>query len=129
MAHDFMFFSSLFSALFPVFPHESVLQQYVVSIDGNDPFIKWQMERGLDWTISSVAGESYRVDVSRAFLQWCKKYSDSLLLKPHTNTTRKYTQLSTTQQYNTACGIKPLADTTQIHTSAPLNQQYHTTQQ
>ncbi len=42
----------------------SVLQQYVVSIDGNDPFIKWQMERGLDWTISSVAGESYRVDVS-----------------------------------------------------------------
>lgn len=40
-----------------------VLQQYVVSIDGNDPFIKWQMERGLDWTISSVAGESYRVDI------------------------------------------------------------------
>uniref|UniRef100_A0A3Q3QJK6 Uncharacterized protein n=1 Tax=Monopterus albus TaxID=43700 RepID=A0A3Q3QJK6_MONAL len=41
-----------------------VLKQYVVSINGNDPFIKWQIERGLDWTISSVAGESYRVDVS-----------------------------------------------------------------
>ncbi|XP_041808472.1 mesenteric estrogen-dependent adipogenesis protein-like [Chelmon rostratus] len=40
-----------------------VLQQYVVSIDGGHPFIKWQMERGLDWTISSVVGESYRVDV------------------------------------------------------------------
>lgn len=37
---------------------------YVVSLDGADPFIRWQMERGLDWTISSVAGESYRVDVS-----------------------------------------------------------------
>lgn len=37
----------------------------VVSVDGGDPVIKWQMERGLDWTISSVAGESYRVDVSR----------------------------------------------------------------
>ncbi|XP_070699693.1 mesenteric estrogen-dependent adipogenesis protein [Pempheris klunzingeri] len=41
----------------------SVLQQYVVSIDSSDPFIKWQMEKGLDWTISSVAGESYRVDI------------------------------------------------------------------
>lgn len=40
-----------------------VLQQYVVSIDGTDPLVRWQMERGLDWTISSVAGESYRVDV------------------------------------------------------------------
>uniref|UniRef100_A0A3Q4B8C6 Uncharacterized protein n=1 Tax=Mola mola TaxID=94237 RepID=A0A3Q4B8C6_MOLML len=36
--------------------------QYVLSIDGSDPFIKSQMERGLDWTISSVAGESYSVD-------------------------------------------------------------------
>ncbi|XP_076606318.1 mesenteric estrogen-dependent adipogenesis protein [Chaetodon auriga] len=40
-----------------------VLQQYVVSIDGSNPFIRWQMERGLDWTISSVVGESYRVDI------------------------------------------------------------------
>lgn len=40
-----------------------VLQQYVLSIDGNNPFIKWQMEKGLDWTIASVAGESYRVDI------------------------------------------------------------------
>ncbi|XP_038563613.1 uncharacterized protein LOC119894962 isoform X2 [Micropterus salmoides] len=40
-----------------------VLQQYVLSIDGNNPFIKWQMEKGLDWTIASVAGESYRVDL------------------------------------------------------------------
>uniref|UniRef100_A0A3P9KZI1 Uncharacterized protein n=1 Tax=Oryzias latipes TaxID=8090 RepID=A0A3P9KZI1_ORYLA len=38
--------------------------QYVVSIDSSDPFLKWQMERGLDRTISSVAGESYWVDVS-----------------------------------------------------------------
>ncbi|KAM6983744.1 mesenteric estrogen-dependent adipogenesis protein [Tautogolabrus adspersus] len=40
-----------------------LLHQYVVSIYGNDPYIRWQMERGLDWTISSVAGESYRVDI------------------------------------------------------------------
>ncbi|XP_068572139.1 mesenteric estrogen-dependent adipogenesis protein isoform X2 [Cebidichthys violaceus] len=40
-----------------------VLKQFVVSIDGNDPIIKWQMERGLDWTISSVWGESYSVDI------------------------------------------------------------------
>ena len=48
-----------------------VLKQYVVSIDGSDPFIKWQMEKGLDWTISSVAGESYRVDVSRTVCCLC----------------------------------------------------------
>lgn len=40
-----------------------VLKQYVVSFDGSHPFIKRQMEKGLDWTISSVAGESYRVDI------------------------------------------------------------------
>ncbi|XP_031728390.1 mesenteric estrogen-dependent adipogenesis protein isoform X2 [Anarrhichthys ocellatus] len=40
-----------------------VLKQFVVSIDGNDPIIKWQMERGLDRTISSVWGESYSVDI------------------------------------------------------------------
>ncbi|XP_062414008.1 uncharacterized protein LOC119215185 isoform X4 [Pungitius pungitius] len=45
-----------------------VLKQFVVCIDGNNPFIKWQMERGLDWTISSVAGESYSVDVRRTRL-------------------------------------------------------------
>ncbi|XP_044078088.1 mesenteric estrogen-dependent adipogenesis protein-like [Siniperca chuatsi] len=52
-----------------------VLQQYVVSIDGNDPFIKWQMERGLDWTITSVAGESYRVDIDLTELleSWAAK--------------------------------------------------------
>ncbi|TNM84781.1 hypothetical protein fugu_008959 [Takifugu bimaculatus] len=42
---------------------------YVMSIDGCDPFIKWQMERGLDWTISSVTGESYRVDVRSVWTQ------------------------------------------------------------
>lgn len=45
--------------------------QYVVSIDSSEPFLKWQMERGLDRTISSVAGESYWVDVSAiAFLRF-----------------------------------------------------------
>ncbi|XP_070773755.1 mesenteric estrogen-dependent adipogenesis protein [Enoplosus armatus] len=52
-----------------------VLQQYVVSIEGNDPFIKWQMERGLDWTIASVAGESYRVEIdfSELLESWAAK--------------------------------------------------------
>ncbi|KAM3868682.1 mesenteric estrogen-dependent adipogenesis protein [Diretmus argenteus] len=52
----------------------NVLQQYVVSIDGNDPFIRWELERGLDWTISSVAGESYRVeiDLSEALQTWAR---------------------------------------------------------
>ncbi|XP_056300471.1 mesenteric estrogen-dependent adipogenesis protein-like [Pseudoliparis swirei] len=40
-----------------------VLKQFVVSIDGSDPFIKWQLEKGLDKTISSVNGESYRVEI------------------------------------------------------------------
>ncbi|XP_012734142.2 mesenteric estrogen-dependent adipogenesis protein [Fundulus heteroclitus] len=40
-----------------------VLREYVFSINGGDPMTKWQMERGLDWTISSVAGESYRVEI------------------------------------------------------------------
>ncbi|KAM7374466.1 hypothetical protein PAMP_007122 [Pampus punctatissimus] len=52
-----------------------VLKQYVVSIDGNDPFIRWQMEKGLDWTISSVAGESYRVDIdlTESLKSWAAK--------------------------------------------------------
>uniref|UniRef100_A0A3Q2NNM9 Mesenteric estrogen dependent adipogenesis n=1 Tax=Fundulus heteroclitus TaxID=8078 RepID=A0A3Q2NNM9_FUNHE len=41
-----------------------VLREYVFSINGGDPMTKWQMERGLDWTISSVAGESYRVEIN-----------------------------------------------------------------
>ncbi|XP_058483719.1 mesenteric estrogen-dependent adipogenesis protein-like [Solea solea] len=53
----------------------TVLKQYVVAIDGSDPLIKWQMERGLDWTISSVAGESYRVDIdlTEAVESWAAK--------------------------------------------------------
>lgn len=41
-----------------------VLGYYVVAINGSHPMIRWEMERGLDMTISSVAGESYTVDVS-----------------------------------------------------------------
>ncbi|XP_015235547.1 PREDICTED: mesenteric estrogen-dependent adipogenesis protein [Cyprinodon variegatus] len=40
-----------------------VLQEYILSIDGGNPMIKWQLEKGLDWTLSSVAGESYRVEI------------------------------------------------------------------
>uniref|UniRef100_A0A8C2Z9X4 Uncharacterized protein n=2 Tax=Cyclopterus lumpus TaxID=8103 RepID=A0A8C2Z9X4_CYCLU len=40
-----------------------VLMQFVVSIDCCDPFVKWQLERGLDQAISSVAGESYKVEI------------------------------------------------------------------
>lgn len=36
----------------------------MVAINGSHPMIRWEMERGLDRTISSVAGESYAVDVS-----------------------------------------------------------------
>lgn len=39
------------------------LRKYIVAIDGSNPVIKWELEKGLDWTISSVAGESYRVDI------------------------------------------------------------------
>ncbi|XP_070839249.1 mesenteric estrogen-dependent adipogenesis protein [Chaetodon trifascialis] len=57
------------------FREARVLQQYVVSIDGSNPFIRWQMERGLDWTISSVFGESYKVDVDLTELleSWAAK--------------------------------------------------------
>lgn len=70
MPHDDMFFcklshfySSVLVSSCIILNPVSVLKQYVVSMDGNDPFIKWQLEKGLDRTISSVAGESYRVDV------------------------------------------------------------------
>ncbi|XP_019952702.1 mesenteric estrogen-dependent adipogenesis protein [Paralichthys olivaceus] len=58
-----------------------VLQQYVVSIDGSDPLIKWQLERGLDWTISSVTGESYRVDIdlTETLESWAAKNIHKLL--------------------------------------------------
>ncbi|XP_029956671.1 mesenteric estrogen-dependent adipogenesis protein [Salarias fasciatus] len=53
----------------------SVLERFVVCIDGSDPFIRWQMEKGLNWTISSVAGESYRVeiDLTDAMESWAQK--------------------------------------------------------
>ncbi|XP_051256705.1 mesenteric estrogen-dependent adipogenesis protein-like isoform X1 [Dicentrarchus labrax] len=64
-----------------------VLQRYVVSIDGNNPFIKWQVERGLDWTISSVAGESYVVDIDLTELMesWAAKNltTDKLIQVKH----------------------------------------------
>uniref|UniRef100_A0A8C1QIS0 Mesenteric estrogen-dependent adipogenesis protein n=1 Tax=Cyprinus carpio TaxID=7962 RepID=A0A8C1QIS0_CYPCA len=41
----------------------TALGYYVVAINGSHPMIRWEMERGLDMTISSVAGESYTVDV------------------------------------------------------------------
>ncbi|XP_032389928.1 mesenteric estrogen-dependent adipogenesis protein isoform X2 [Etheostoma spectabile] len=52
--------------------------------DGNNPFIKWQMERGLDWTISSVAGESYRVDIDLTELleSWAAKNIHIITDKP-----------------------------------------------
>ncbi|CAM4729579.1 unnamed protein product [Leuciscus chuanchicus] len=48
------------------------LRYYVVAINGSHPMIRWEMERGLDRTISSVAGESYTVDVdvSAALQGW-----------------------------------------------------------
>ncbi|XP_055005036.1 mesenteric estrogen-dependent adipogenesis protein-like [Boleophthalmus pectinirostris] len=51
------------------------LKYFVVSIDGRDPYIKWQMERGLDWATASVAGESYRVniDLTEALQTWSSK--------------------------------------------------------
>ncbi|KAM3601001.1 uncharacterized protein V6R79_005842 [Siganus canaliculatus] len=72
------FFCALSPSLFSswiIVTSVSVLQQFVVSIDCNDPFIRWQMEKGLDWTISSVAGESYRVDIDVAQLleSWAEK--------------------------------------------------------
>ncbi|XP_026117409.1 mesenteric estrogen-dependent adipogenesis protein [Carassius auratus] len=50
----------------------TALGYYVVAINGRHPMIKWEMERGLDMTISSVAGESYSVDVdvSAALQGW-----------------------------------------------------------
>ncbi|XP_075887864.1 mesenteric estrogen-dependent adipogenesis protein [Nelusetta ayraudi] len=60
-----------------------VPQRYVVSVDGSDPFIRCQMERGLDWTISSVAGESYRVDIDLAeLLESCVICSPPVKVSP-----------------------------------------------
>lgn len=56
-------FSLKIALSLPHLPLGTAGQRYVVSVDGSDPFIRWQLERGLDWTISSVAGESYRVEV------------------------------------------------------------------
>ncbi|KAK7925390.1 hypothetical protein WMY93_007700 [Mugilogobius chulae] len=54
------------------------LKHFVVSIDGNDPYIKWQMEKGLDWATASVAGESYRVniDLTEALETWSSNSSN-----------------------------------------------------
>ncbi|KAM9333857.1 mesenteric estrogen-dependent adipogenesis protein [Pholidichthys leucotaenia] len=64
--------------------HFRVLKQYVVSINGSDPLIKWHMEKGLDKTISSVAGESYKVeiDLTEALASWAAKHNKLLNLNP-----------------------------------------------
>lgn len=45
---------------------------YVVVINGCHPMIRWEMEKGLNSTISSVAGESYtvNVDIRNALQTW-----------------------------------------------------------
>uniref|UniRef100_A0A3B5LQW6 Uncharacterized protein n=1 Tax=Xiphophorus couchianus TaxID=32473 RepID=A0A3B5LQW6_9TELE len=49
----------------PIKPRgKSPFYPYVLSVNGGNPMMKWQMEKGLDWTISSVGGESYRVEVN-----------------------------------------------------------------
>ncbi|XP_061659682.1 mesenteric estrogen-dependent adipogenesis protein-like [Syngnathoides biaculeatus] len=40
-----------------------VAKLYVVCMRGADPVVRWHMEAGLNWAISSVAGESYEVEV------------------------------------------------------------------
>nr|XP_057943209.1 mesenteric estrogen-dependent adipogenesis protein-like [Doryrhamphus excisus] len=40
-----------------------IKKHYVVSMDGSNPLVRWQLERCLDWAISSVAGESYQVEI------------------------------------------------------------------
>ncbi|XP_056140985.1 mesenteric estrogen-dependent adipogenesis protein-like isoform X2 [Lampris incognitus] len=72
------------------------LKRYVAAINGSNPFIKWQLERGLDRSIASVAGESYRVDIdfsealeTLAEGRWrdasftLKYYSDAFFDFPH----------------------------------------------
>ncbi len=63
---SFKFDTTLFckSNASPLLLLSIVLGYYVVAINGSHPMIRWEMERGLDMTISSVAGESYTVDVS-----------------------------------------------------------------
>lgn len=55
-------------------------EYYVLAINGSHPMIRWEMERGLDKTISSVAGESYTVDVdvSAALQGWMRENSQAL---------------------------------------------------
>ncbi|XP_006643111.3 mesenteric estrogen-dependent adipogenesis protein [Lepisosteus oculatus] len=77
-----------------------VLQQFIVVINGRNPVVKWEIERGLDQAISSVAGESYAVqmDVEDALQSWADKRGFEIPLegrrvKPlwqHTNITLRY---------------------------------------
>ncbi|XP_061786937.2 mesenteric estrogen-dependent adipogenesis protein [Nerophis lumbriciformis] len=49
-----------------------VVKRYVVSVDGANPLVRRRLEQGLDWAISSVAGESYQVemDLSETLDTW-----------------------------------------------------------
>ncbi|XP_066556384.1 mesenteric estrogen-dependent adipogenesis protein [Amia ocellicauda] len=52
-----------------------VLKHLIVPINGSHPGIQWEIEKGLDWAISSVAGESYhvRIDVKEALQNWANE--------------------------------------------------------
>ncbi|XP_026184726.1 uncharacterized protein medag [Mastacembelus armatus] len=65
-----------------------VLKQFMVCVNGGDSFVQWHMAKGLDWAISSVAGESYRlkIDLTDAMESWAAKNNNLLAtggLKKH----------------------------------------------
>ncbi|KAG5284716.1 hypothetical protein AALO_G00029700 [Alosa alosa] len=53
---------------------------FIVVLNGKHPLVKWQMEKGLDRAISSVAGESYNVeiDLSQALQSWVERRENVL---------------------------------------------------
>ncbi|KAL2094658.1 hypothetical protein ACEWY4_009377 [Coilia grayii] len=59
-------------------PEES--EYFIVALNGSHPLVRWQIEQGLDQTISSVAGESYSVeiDLSQALHGWVERRKNVL---------------------------------------------------
>ncbi|XP_063059686.1 mesenteric estrogen-dependent adipogenesis protein-like [Engraulis encrasicolus] len=55
-------------------------EYFIVVLNGSHPAVRWQMEQGLDRTISSVAGESYSVeiDLSQALHSWVERRKNVL---------------------------------------------------
>ncbi|XP_053564445.1 mesenteric estrogen-dependent adipogenesis protein-like [Bombina bombina] len=65
-----------------------VLKQFILIINGNNPMIKWEMERGLNDVFSSVSSENFtvKIDLKETLQKWTQDQGFAITVGPRTVT-------------------------------------------